>query len=257
MTEPTIYEFPLNERIRVFLRLEHLFAQLDYFLSSTSVWNNRAAIQTLVDILTLSNRGDLKSEILKELDYRNNKHHQNNQQTEQQTQQLKDLLTELTVIGQQLQKTEGKVGSHLLNHHLFQSITQRSAIAGGHCCFDLPGFHFWLEQSENQQHSDLQNWIKPLIPVRTAIALILNFLRNSNANQQYVAKAGFFQMSPNNNQSYQMLKVSLASTSPYFVEFSGGKHRFSLRFMQLSKKTENRPKQTQKDVTFNLNCCLF
>ena len=253
MTEQTIYEFPLNERIRVFLRLEHLFAQLDYFLSSKDTWNNRAAIQTLVDILTLSNRGDLKSEILKELDYRNNKHHQNNQQT----QQLKDLLIELTVIGQQLQKTDGKIGSHLLNHHLFQSITQRAAIAGGNCSFDLPGFHFWLEQSENQQHSDLQDWIKPLISVRTAIALILNFLRNSNENQQYIAKTGFFQMSPNNNQSYQMLRILLPNTSPYFVEFSGGKHRFSLRFMQPLKNTANRPKQTPKDVTFNLNCCLF
>ena len=253
MTEQTIYQFPLNERIRVFLRLEHLFAQLDYFLSTHNNWNNQVAIHTLVDIITLSSRGDLKSEILKELDYRNNKHHQTNAEVPQ----LNHLLTELKSIGEQLQKIEGKIGTHLLSHYLFQGITQRSAIAGGSCSFDLPALHFWLEQPEKQQYNDFQNWMKPFLPVRVAINLILSFLRQRNPSVAYTAKAGFFQMSPNNNQPYQLLIVSLPITTPYFAEFSGGKHRFSLRFMQPSKKSDHRPKQTQNDVNFELNCCLF
>ena len=61
------YEFPLSERIRVFMRLEQLFLQLSHFLLHNTVWDKRAAINTLLDILTIFSRNDLKSEILKEL----------------------------------------------------------------------------------------------------------------------------------------------------------------------------------------------
>ena len=64
----TVYEHPLNERLRFFLRLEFLFKQADYSLNGTSTWNSRAALQTIIEIHDLVSRVDLKTEILKELD---------------------------------------------------------------------------------------------------------------------------------------------------------------------------------------------
>ena len=51
MTKPVIYEQPLNERVRTFLRLEHLFCQTDYTLRGFSVWDSRASLDSLVDTL--------------------------------------------------------------------------------------------------------------------------------------------------------------------------------------------------------------
>jgi cell division FtsZ-interacting protein ZapD len=63
-----IYEQPLNERIRNFLRLEHLFQQAFYTLRGYSVWDSRATITGLIDILDILSRSDLKTELLKELE---------------------------------------------------------------------------------------------------------------------------------------------------------------------------------------------
>ena len=68
MNTQTIYEFPLNERIRVFMRLEQLFLHLEHFLVGKSIFDKRAAINVLLDILTICGRSDLKSEIIKELE---------------------------------------------------------------------------------------------------------------------------------------------------------------------------------------------
>ena len=68
MKNQITYEFPLNERIRVFIRLEQLFQQFSHFLSGLTVFDKRAAINALLDIMTIFRRNDLKSEILKELD---------------------------------------------------------------------------------------------------------------------------------------------------------------------------------------------
>ena len=64
----TFYDFPLNERIRVFMRLEHLFQKLDHFMTGTSIFDNRAAISVLIDILMIFNRNNLKTVLLTELD---------------------------------------------------------------------------------------------------------------------------------------------------------------------------------------------
>ena len=63
-----IYEYPLNERIRVLLRLETLFQQLQHDLEGSSRWDSRAALLTFIELLGFIGRGELRAELLKELE---------------------------------------------------------------------------------------------------------------------------------------------------------------------------------------------
>ena len=63
-----IYEQPLNERIRTFLRLEFLFSQAAQHLHDDSQWGSRNTLTSLLDILSIFGRTDLKTEVLKELE---------------------------------------------------------------------------------------------------------------------------------------------------------------------------------------------
>jgi len=63
-----LYEFPLNERIRLFIRLEQLFHQLDHFMQGASVWDCRAAVAHLIELVSISTRSDLRSEAMQEID---------------------------------------------------------------------------------------------------------------------------------------------------------------------------------------------
>jgi len=63
-----IYEHPLNERYRFFLRLEHLFTQLDHHLGWESPENSHTAVRALLDIINVVGRTDIKTESVKELD---------------------------------------------------------------------------------------------------------------------------------------------------------------------------------------------
>ena len=62
-----IYEQPLTERVRTFLRLEFLFEQCLYHVGLQSRWDSRAAIAGILEITTLLTRGDVRTEVLKEL----------------------------------------------------------------------------------------------------------------------------------------------------------------------------------------------
>ncbi|WP_020562631.1 cell division protein ZapD [Methylosarcina fibrata] len=256
MANNITYEFPLNERIRVFIRLEQLFLQFSHFLEGDTVWDKRAAINVLLDIMTILNRNDIKSELLKEMERHSKVLHKiaNNQAVD--TEKVESLLDQLHQTSKRLYAASGKIGIHVMESELFQSIAQRSSIPGGTCSFDLPEFHYWLEQDESLRLRDLQRWSSPFGDMRTAIDIILNFIRNSNLATQEVAEAGFYQIALDKNLPYQLLKVSLDESLPYFAEISGGRHRCTIRFMAPSPD-EKRPVQSAEDVPFALTCCLF
>lgn len=254
MNTQTTYEFPLNERIRVFMRLEQLFQQLSHFMAGDSVFDKRAAVDTLLDILVIFSRSDLKSELIKELD----RHAKvlgllsNSQDIDKP--KLQSILQELNQASRNLYNASGKVGASVMESGLFQSISQRSAIPGGTCSFDLPAFHYWLEQDLAEQQKDFQQWTLPFADIRIAIDLILGFIRQSSVPKQEIAQAGFFQLALDKAHPVQLLRVGVPVAVGCFAEISGGKHRFSIRFMRPSND-ENRPTQTPADISFTLARC--
>jgi len=252
----TTYEFPLNERIRVFMRLEQLFRQLSHFMAGSSIFDKRAAIDVLLDILTIFSRSDLKSELIKELDRHTKYLNQlvNSQQVDNQ--KLQAILAELNQSSRNLYSANGKIGIRVMESDLFQSISQRNTIPGGSCSFDLPAFHYWLEQDQGEQQKDLERWTQPFSDIRTSIDLILGFIRNSSVPTQETAQAGFFQLALDKSHPVQLLRVGIAASIPCFAEISGGKHRFSIRFMKPSSD-ENRPGQTNEDIPFMLTRCML
>lgn len=67
-----LYEHPLNEQIRTYLRLENLFNIQQELQSIDSVASHIAALHNLWEILDCLDRGDLKAELLKELEQQKN-----------------------------------------------------------------------------------------------------------------------------------------------------------------------------------------
>jgi cell division protein ZapD len=238
------------------MRLEHLFQKLDHFMAGTSIFDNRAAISVLIDILMIFNRNNLKTVLLTELD----RHSKNlNQLADSQgvdTEKLNKTLEEINILSEKLYLTNGKMGISIMESDLFKNISQRNTVPGGTCSFDLPGYHFWLEQDDSQKQEDLYQWTEPLINIHHAVSLVLGFIRQSSLPRQEIAEAGFFQLALDKSKPYQLLRVAVARSTPCFAEISGGKHRFTVRFMDLSSGI-NRSSQVSTDIPFSLTTCIF
>ena len=256
MNDLTIYEFPLNERIRLFARLEQLFQQFDHFMSGHSVWDDRAVVATLIDIAGVFNRNDLKAETLQEIDRQStvlNKMARLHEGIDQG--KLSQVIGRLDGLSKLLYGTSGKVGLSLAENELFKSISQRSSVPGGTCSFDLPAYHHWLEGDETTRRQELAAWVQPFLQIRTAIDILLNFIRTSSTATREQATAGFFQKTLDHSLPYQLLRVAIPRHAPYYAEVSGGKHRFTIRFML--RDPVQRATQAGEDIEFRLTCCLF
>ena len=62
------YAHPFNERIRTLLRLEELFRRFERFAARTDALDHHIALTTLFEILEVSSRADVKSDLLQELE---------------------------------------------------------------------------------------------------------------------------------------------------------------------------------------------
>ncbi|MGB5261663.1 MAG: cell division protein ZapD, partial [Gammaproteobacteria bacterium] len=63
-----LYEYPLNERTRTFMRLEYLFRQAGHHLKGRSAWDSRATLNSIIEMVDILGNTNLKSEVLKELE---------------------------------------------------------------------------------------------------------------------------------------------------------------------------------------------
>lgn len=251
-----LYEQPLNERIRSFLRLEYLFQQAAYHLERPSEWDSRATLTCVLEILDIFGNTNLKSEVFKELERHTSSLRRHEQNPNIDHSQLTGLLDRINAHIEQVRAINGQIANELKASEFLVSIRQRSAIPGGTCDFDLPAFHYWLQQPAKQRTRDLARWLSHFDAIGQAIQLILGLTRDSTPMTTTLASNGVYQRTLDPNLPCQLVRIALPPGLPYFAELSGGRHRFTARFLQFSTD-EKRAKQTDQDVEFELACCVI
>lgn len=250
------YEQPLNERIRSFLRLEFLFKQVDYSINGTSVWNSRAALDSIIEIHDLVSRTDLKTEILKEIDRHTKNLTQLFENPKVDHQRLDHVLLALDSFSTRLFSNNLPFGHELKHNEFITCVRQRSTVPGGTCEMDLPAYHFWLQKSSDERIAILNNWMSCFETLRKAIELILQLIRDSAVGRWELAENGFFQRNLDPSHPCQLLRISLPAEQSCFPEISGGRHRFTVRFLRQESDT-TRPKQVNLDIEFEMACCMM
>jgi cell division protein ZapD len=256
VTNLIYYEQPLNERIRAFLRLEQLLARFDHHIEQATTWDTHCAISTLIEIYTLTTRGDIKSDLMKELEREianlaplADDPHVNNAE-------LQRVVHKQRAAIDKLHGMSGQLGQHLKNNDFIGAIRQRSALPGGTCDFDLPVYHFWLAQPADKRHTQLAEWIEPYAQIQEALALVLTLVRRSAVLHPQVAKNGFYQQNLDPSGPHQLIRIALPHDATCHPEISAGKHRFSVRFL-VSTSLDARATQTQETIRFDLAVCAL
>ncbi len=254
MKNKIVYEQPLNERMRSWLRLEHLFNCVDYRLKGLSDWDSRSAVEGVLEIFEFVSRNDIKAELIKDLE-----HHLKQLQRWREMPQVDDnllnqLLEKLHNFLDALISLERPFSQGFQEHHLLNSIQQRCSIPGGTCRFDLPAYHHWLQRNAKARHADLLEWLSSFTPLREANELNLYLTRQNALPSSEIAVGGFFQAKLNTQTAFQIIRITLPQDALYYPEMSGGKHRITLRFLE-HRQLRDKPIQTEQDVSFELCCC--
>jgi len=247
------YEYPFNERIRTYLRLENLFQRLLELVARDEALDHHYALASLFEVMDVGARADLKSDVLRDLDRQKQilNAYRGNPSIAQTV--LDEVLQQIENCHSQLSNLSGKAGHHLTENDWLMSIRSRIGIPGGTCAFDLPAYFAWQHASGQQRRDDLQRWIATLTPIADAISLLLTLLRDSGVAQKVMAAGGQFQQPLPQGRTFQLLRLSIDPALGLIPEISGNRLIVSIRLMRL--EADDRLHASNQDASFDLTLC--
>ena len=246
------YEYPLNERVRTLLRLEDLYDRVQHFIASDSPHEHHAGLTSLFEILEVASRADLKSDLLQELERQRAFLDALRDNPAISEAKLHQVLHDIDSAFTNLRAIPGKTGQALRDNEWLMAIKQRAGIPGGTSEFDLPSYHYWLQQPVERRRADLADWMRSINPVYTALAIVLRVLRESGRTVSLVAYQGVFQQTPAEKPA-QMLRLQLAADLACIPEISANKYALNIRF--LVPEGVQKSRVFEQDVPFELAFC--
>lgn len=250
--DTVVYEQPLTERMRTFLRIEFLARQAQHHARQPSAWSSRAAMGSLIEILAIVSRGDVRGEVLKDLERHATMLSGFASRPGVDRTRLDALLERISQLRQQLSSCGANYTQPLKDSEFLASIRHRSAIPGGTCEFDLPAYYAWQQHPPERRRADLLRWMETLNPLAAALHVLLGLLRDTGVPHRVVAPGGQFQQSLPQGKVYQLLRVRL-DDAELIPEISGHRLMVSVRLMKTEPDGRLRP--AGSDASFELTLC--
>ena len=252
--EPLEFDQPLSERMRTFLRIEFLYKQALFHAGDLTGFSARAAVASLLEITAILGRGDVRSEVMKELERHSLLLSGYFKQDDVDIERVESLLSKIEGLRAKISESGPQFMNSLKECEFLNIIKHRSSIPGGTCMFDLPDYAFWLRLPTDVRIAQFNAWTESIKPVCDAVAEALWLTRKGNEPVEQVATGGMYQHQIDRNEQLTLVRVIVSPDAGVFPEISAGKHRFTVRFVTW-EDIDIRPSQVVDDVPFLLALC--
>ena len=181
-TAGPVYEQPLNERMRTFLRLDFLYQQTLYHEEREDPWSTRAAVELAAGnscnhcARRHPQRGAQGARAPDERDAATIRRGQASTPGA-----LRAVLSNLARLRTELNSAGALFMQRLRDSEFLNSIKHRSTIPGGTCEFDLPDYRHWLDQPFAVRAADFGDWMTTIRPLCDAVTELLWLTREAGA----------------------------------------------------------------------------
>ncbi|WP_018692083.1 cell division protein ZapD [Algicola sagamiensis] len=248
MNNWAIYEHPLNEKLKLYLRFEQLLLWL-YEYQPNSHGECIGYFNRLFDVMTLLEKGDIRTDLVKEFEKAERQLVQWSEHPQIDSEALEETLQQVIRI-QRDANVYVSIMTDLKQDQFLSSIRARFNMPAGYCYFDLPQLHYWVNQPESVRQKQIEHWNQVLSPLHEAISLALQFIRERANFEETKAPNGFYQAS---TESVELLRIKYDMDTELYPTVSGNRYRFAVRFMTLCKD-EGRS-HAEESVLFQMACC--
>lgn len=240
------FEHPLNEKTRIYLRVEALLTQLEQAAKFTQESHYQLFFRSLFDLLDIFEQIQLRSELAKDIEKQRLMYRSWLNVDGVDYDMLQSLLHEIDQAHAGLMNAD-RFGVSLKEDRFLTSIRQRFNLPGGSCCFDLPALHYWLHLPIERKQQDAQQWTQSLQPLSNALRLWLKLARETGHYRQRIAHNGFFQ---SDAEDASLLRLTIPLSFGVYPMISGHKNRFAIKFIEFESG-----KATAQDINFDLAVC--
>ena len=246
----SIYEEPVQEKVRKFIKIEFLFNKLFYFKHKENKHDNYIALLALCELYEILSRSDIKSELIREIENQNHYFKKIKEIPEANSEKLSSILEKQKVLLQLIHGIESNYLEYLENDILFKTIAKNSINP-----LQPTSVEFWLSRDIVLRENQINLWTEPLLFIKKSVDFILEVIRKSGRFEDKLAEKGFFIEKLDPKKNILLIRITLTSDLYYYPQISVGKQRLNIMFM--SKDDKNNLISHKEDVAFILTTCVL
>ena len=244
----SLYEEPVQEKIRKFIKIEFLLNKIYYFKSKDNKSENYVALLALCELYEILSRSDIKSELIREIETQNSYFETIKEIPQADSSKLNSVLEKQNLLLKSIYNIESNYLDYLEHDILFKTILKN--------CFTQlqpASIDFWLSRDILIRETQIDLWLEPLIFIKRSIDFILEVIRKSGRFEDRMAEKGFFIEKLDIKKNILLIRVTLTSDLYYYPQISVGKQRLTIMFM--TKDDKNNLVPYQEDLNFILTTC--
>ena len=244
----TIYEIPLNNRMRHFLRYEYLVNEIEARLASQQDYVVVDVLRLLHNLIEINTNNDMRSEIMQHLNWQYQQLRELEHQPQVDQTYLKKKLEEKKQVLAEIEKLTIPITMYH-NHYLLSTTKSRFNITGGLASFHLPMFATWTTLPRDHQQADLNKWYAPFKALYKGIQNVLSMTRDSQEFRAYQSETGYYIEDFSPPKNYQMIRISV--DRDIFPRLSASPSRLIVYFFSATDFEES-PQQVKTFIRFEM-----
>lgn len=251
-TRPTTFTFeqPMNEAMRICLRLEWLFQQMHQNAHASTPQHTRLCMRAMLGALDVATRPDLKTKLMQSLTQQLS--HLHALESNPYNTPLTNIIDQLQQAAESLHRTPHRIGETMRCNEFLNAIRLQFATPGGVYDFSTPAYALWLQTSSHDQQTQFQNWFKEFSLLENVCKQLLYVTRHGSPIITADIQNGFYHQTLDNRKTYHLIQLTLPLSLNLYPEISAGKHRLSIHLSQTQFAQQGRPAKSDHSGRFPL-----
>ena len=244
----SIYEQPIDERIRKFLKLENIYMKINNHMDIDSKYDAYSTLLNISELFINLTRSEIKRDLISEIETQKVRYQEYSKLDGADRIKLNSIMEKQNAILKTLHDLEANYLNVLKNDELLQTIIKHINTS----CADLD---YWLSRDHDFRKNQINLWLELIKPIENSIFFCLDLLRKSSETVEITAKDGMYLFKMDIEKKIRLLRVTMKTDNYFFPRISVGPQRATIAFMTIDDN--NKIIRLNQDINFVLDLCYI
>ena len=252
MNNFVVYEQPVAENIRSFLKCEYLHEKINSSLSLESIWSIKSSISALLEMSDFSQRINLKVELLKELEKISFTLQKLNKDNEIELSKFDAYKTEVDRCLANLNDINDNPSKTILDNDFLMLVKSKLHIPAGDNFFDMPSYLNFLSSNKTFILENINNWYSPFKPIFISSILLLDFKRTISKFEYFSSNDSYFEMKLDKSDKTDLVRIKLEKNINIYPDISVNPQNINIMF-KTSYGANRQSKPIEEKLDFGIS----
>jgi len=244
----SIYEQPVDERIRKFLRFENIYMKINNHKDIDSKYDAYSVLLNISELFINLTRSEIKRDLISEIETHKVRYQEYIKFDGADKIKLNSIMEKQNAILKTLHDLEANYLNVLKRDELLQTIIKHINTS----CADL---EYWLSRDHDFRKNQINLWLELIKPIENSIFFCLDLLRKSTETLEITAKDGMYLFKMDTEKKIRLLRVTMKTDNYFFPKISVGPQRATIAFMTIDDN--NKIIRLNQDINFVLDICYI